>query len=223
MGVGSLGFKNLNVSFDSDAELFALMKVDLFTAVVGDVLDVLNYQNQFLDPGITPLDPLVVLVGRAMTVLEADYGEGSGEGSLSQVPFGLMFAALDSLAENEIYIATGSSFSYALWGELMSTRAMQLKAAGVILNGFARGLYAQDQAPRGKVIDYRCAITIRGVKILSGDLIFADREGVLVIPRVVEKDAIKRALEKVSTESEVAKAIKAGMSATEAFESFGVM
>ncbi|SHH14898.1 RraA family protein [Cognatishimia maritima] len=222
----------------TDAELFELIKTQLFTAVVGDVLDALGYRNQFLPQPIKPLVPGIKLVGRAMTVLEADYLEGDGNGPLSDQPFGLMFAALDDLKENEIYVATGASLTYALWGGLMSTRAQHLKAAGAILDGyirdtdeirrlgfatFSRGSYAQDQGVRGKVLDYRVPISIGGVTIHSGDLIFADDEGVLVIPKEVEAQAIQDALEKASTESEVARAIKAGMSTQEAFATFGVM
>ena len=85
------------------------------------------------------------------------------------------------------------------------------------------GAYAQDQGVRGKVIDFRCPIAVSGVRIEPGDLIFADREGVLVIPRAAEDEAIARALQKARTESEVAVAIKNGMSATEAFRVYGVL
>lgn len=223
-----------------DNALFETIRKELFTAVVGDVLDKLGHLNQFLPPQLMPLDKGMVLVGRAMTVLEADafatdYGS---PGPLAKRPFGLVFEALDDLKEDEIYIATGSSFRYALWGGLMSTRAMHLKAAGAILDGyvrdsneieklgftvFCRGTYAQDQGPRGKVIDYRCPIEIEGVRILPGDLLFGDREGVLVIPRAVEQEAIRLALEKVRTENQVAVAIRNGMSTVEAFATFGVM
>lgn len=120
----------------------------------------------------------------------------------------------------------------------MSTRAQHLKAAGAVLNGyvrdadeieslgftvFSRGLYAQDQGVRGKVIDYRCPIEIGDVRIRPGDLVFGDREGVLVIPREAEDEAIRRAREKASTENKVAEAIKNGMSACEAFKTYGVL
>lgn len=221
---------------NDDTTLFATIRAELFTAVVGDVLDVMGAQRQFLPPSIKPLDPRTVLVGRAMPVLESDYafGEGPGAGE----PFGLMFEALDSLLPGEIYIATGASLTYALWGGLMSTRAQHLGAAGAILDGFVRdseeiarlsfpvfaqGLYAQDQAPRGKVTDYRCPIHVDTILVKPGDLIFGDCEGVLVVPREVESEAILRALEKARTESAVAKAIKDGMSASDAFRNFGVM
>jgi regulator of RNase E activity RraA len=84
-------------------------------------------------------------------------------------------------------------------------------------------LYAQDQGPRGKVIDFRVAIEIEGVRITPGDLIFGDREGVLVIPAEVEAEAVEAALAKASTENRVATAIRDGMGAREAFDTFGVL
>ena len=223
-----------------DKTLFETMRTELFTAVVGDVLDRLGYLNQFLPPQIMPLEKHMRVVGRAMPVLEADVfaGVNTSAGPLAQKPFGLLFEALDDLRPDEIYIATGSSLRFALWGGLMSTRAMHLKAAGAVLDGyvrdsneiealgfavFSRGTYAQDQGPRGKVIDWRCPIEISGVRIQPGDLLFGDREGVLVIPRAVEQQAIELALEKVRTENQVAVAIRGGMSTVEAFATFGAM
>ncbi|WP_270729809.1 RraA family protein [Shimia sp. Alg240-R146] len=222
----------------TDKELFALVKDKLFTAVLGDALDALGYRKQFLPQPIKPLVAGTKLVGRAMTVLEADYAEGEGKGPLADHPFGIMFEALDSLQEDEIYIASGSSFSFALWGGLMSTRAQHLKSAGAVLDGyvrdtdeirqlefpvFSRGSFAQDQGVRGKVIDYRVPIDVEGVRVSSGDLIFADDEGVLIVPQEAEREAVQNALEKASTENQVAKAIRAGMSSQEAFATFGVM
>jgi 4-hydroxy-4-methyl-2-oxoglutarate aldolase len=225
---------------DKGDELFKLLKSDLYTAVVGDVLDTLGLRRQFLPQAIQPLKPDMVIAGRAMPVLEADiFGEAGehSQGPLAHKSFGLMFEALDDLKAGEIYIATGASLRYALFGELMATRATYLKAAGAILDGyvrdargievlglpmFSRGVYAQDQGVRGKVIDFRSAIEIEGVRIAPGDLLFGDQEGVLVIPREAERDVIAKALEKARTEGEVEKAIKSGMGAREAWEKFGV-
>ena len=88
---------------------------------------------------------------------------------------------------------------------------------------FSYGGYAQDQGPRGKVIDYRVAVEINGVRIAPGDIVFGDLDGVLVIPRAAEEEAIRRALEKASTENKVRDAIQNGMSTVEAFRTFGVM
>ena len=224
---------------NSEAELFRSIREELFTAVVGDVLDSMGYRKQFLPAGISPLKSGMKLVGRAMPVSEADiFSADGGLGPLSHKPFGLMLEALDDLKEGEVYIATGASLRYALFGGLISTRAQHLKAAGAVLDGyirdadeieslgftlFSRGLYAQDQGIRGKVIDYRCPIEIDGVRINPGDLIFGDREGVLIIPREAEQEAIERARQKASKENKVAAAIKGGMSACDAFETFGVL
>jgi regulator of RNase E activity RraA len=225
----------------SDQELFDIARRELFTAVVGDVMDKLELQRQFLHPQIQPLRDDMVVIGRAMTVLEADVFAESVEGSanaLMQKPFGLMLEALDDLKANEVYICTGSSPRYALWGELMSTRAMKLGAAGAVVDGYSRdttgilklnfptfsyGRYAQDQGPRGKVLDFRCPIAINGVRIESGDIIFGDIDGVCVVPRAAERDVFEKALEKARGEKLVAKAIREGMSAVEAFRKFGIM
>ena len=177
---------------------------------------------------------------RAMPVLEADFFGTSqlGQNTLSAKPFGLMFQALDSLKAHEIYVASGSSPHYALWGELMSTRALHLKAAGAVVDGYCRdsagilalnfptfcyGTYAQDQGPRGKVVDYGLPIEIGGVRIRPGDIMFGDRDGVLVIPREAEAEAVAKAFEKAATENKVRIAIQNGMNTVEAFAKFGVM
>ena len=107
-----------------DNALFSSLRDKLFTAVVGDVLDKMGWRRQFLPQAIAPLQPDMKLVGRAMPVLEADvFDGGSGDllPSLGGNPLGLMLEALDDLRPNEVYVATGGSFRYALWGELMST------------------------------------------------------------------------------------------------------
>jgi 4-hydroxy-4-methyl-2-oxoglutarate aldolase len=110
----------------------------LFTAVVGDVLDRMGCRRQFLPQAIGPLKPEMKVIGRAMPVLEADISEDGSRSPLSAnaKPFGLMLEALDDLRPNEVYVATGGSFRYAFWGELMSMRARYLRAAGAVLNGF---------------------------------------------------------------------------------------
>ena len=120
--------------------VFSTLRDKLFTAVVGDVLDKMGWRRQFLPQAIGPLKPEMKVIGRAMPVLEADIFDDSAQspGSLAPKPFGLMLEALDDLRPNEVYVATGGSFRYAFWGELMSTRALYLRAAGAVLNGFVR-------------------------------------------------------------------------------------
>jgi regulator of RNase E activity RraA len=227
-------------SWRNDNELFTLMKAELFSAVIGDVMDSLQLFHQFLPPQIQPLQQDMVVAGRAMPVLEADvFQEKSsrGHGVLGK-PFGLLLEALDDLRQHEVYICTGGSPSYALWGELMSTRAGKLGAAGAVVNGYCRdtrgilalkfptfalGRYAQDQRPRGKVIDFRVPLKIESVRIMPGDIVFGDIDGVCIVPQAQEREVIIKALEKARGEKLVRKAIEEGMSAGEAFEQFGIM
>lgn len=228
-------------NWTNDTELFALARQHLYSAVIGDVMDLMGHTHQFLPPQIQPLRDDMVIVGRAMPVLEADDDGGEGPGrnnDLLNRPFGLMLRALDDLREGEVYICTGASPRYALWGELMSTCARNQGAVGAIVNGYSRdtrgiiaqnfpcfsyGRYAQDQRPRGKVIDFRCAIQIGATRIRPGDLLFGDLDGVCVIPREIEAETIRRAYEKATGEKRVFEAIKAGMKAQQAWDTYGIL
>jgi regulator of RNase E activity RraA len=220
---------------------FEMLRRELFSAVIGDVMDTMGYTHQFLPPQLQPLRDDMIVVGRAMPVLEADDagGEGPGRGNpMLNQPFGLMLQALDDLQKDEVYLCTGSSPTYALWGELMSTAALNRGAAGAVVNGYSRdtrgilalnfptfswGRYAQDQRPRGKVIDLRCAIEIAGVRVRPGDIVFGDLDGVCIIPQEIEEEVVRGALEKAQGERAVFEAIKGGMGAQESWDKFGIM
>jgi regulator of RNase E activity RraA len=227
--------------WQTDEELFSLAEKELFTCVVGDVLDKQNLVHQYLSPEIRPLSPQMIVIGRAMPVLAGDAFQVTVEDSrnpLSGKPFGLMLEALDDLRPNEIYIGTGSSPRNALWGELMSVRALKCGARGAVLNGYVRdtwkilalgyptfcfGSYGQDSAPRYKVHDFRVPIEIGGVSVRPGDILFGDIDGVVVIPAEAERETLTLALEKVRGERRVRKALEEGMSAVAAFREHGIM
>jgi 4-hydroxy-4-methyl-2-oxoglutarate aldolase len=216
----------------NDGELISLIKKKLYTPVVGDILDQMGLFHQFLDPAISPLLPGMQLVGRAMPVLMMDvYGH-------QEQPFGLLPQALDDLKENEIYIATGAFYRSAAFGELMTAAAKSRGALGAVVDGyhrdtpmvleqqfplFSRGAFAQDSGPRMKIADFRLPIEFGSVSIVPGDLVFGDRDGVLIIPRKVEREVLERALEKASTEKIMRRAIEEGMSVHEAFDTYGVL
>jgi regulator of RNase E activity RraA len=226
--------------WSSDDDLFKLAREELFTAVVGDVMDKLGYTRQFLPQEVQPLREDMVVIGRAMPVLVADYFNErvDGQTQVAQHPFGLLFRALDDLKPQEVYLATGGSPNYALWGELLSTRAMKLGAAGAVLHGYSRdtrgilnlnfptfskGRYAQDQGARGKVVDFRIPVEIGAVRINPGDIVFGDMDGVCIVPREIEEVAFVGALEKVRGENTVRQSLEDGMSAVDAFAKFGIM
>ena len=230
----------MNHEHSSEAFL-ELIRRELYTAVVGDVMDSIGFRHQFLPPQIKPLRNDMIIVGRSMPVLEADVfteAHDAASNSLMSRPFGLMLQALDDLRPDEVYVCTGASPEYALWGELMSTRAITLGAAGAVVDGYSRdtrgilqlgfptfsyGGYAQDQGPRGKVIDFRVPLEIGGVRLEPGDLLFGDLDGVCIIPRAAEEEVVRKALEKAREESVLERALREGMSATEAFARYGIM
>ncbi len=225
----------------NDEELFAVARRELYSSVVGDVMDKLNLLHQFLPPAIKPLRADMVVIGRAMPVLSADVFRERITGSANSLmdkPFGLMLEALDDLKPGEIYLNTGSSPRNALWGEMMSTRATKLGATGAVLNGYSRdtravlalnfptfswGSYGQDAGPRCKVVDFRIPIEIGGVLIQPGDLLFGDIDGVCAIPKDAEEEVFNKAIEKARGEKLVKKALENGSSAVDAFANFGIM
>jgi 4-hydroxy-4-methyl-2-oxoglutarate aldolase len=216
----------------SDIELFALCAHELYTPVVGDILDDLGFTHQFLPQLIQPLREEMKLAGRAMPVVMIDvFGKQKN-------PFGLLTEALDQLQPGEIYLASGGEMRCAYWGEILTATAKKRGAVGAVINGFhrdtpkvleqnwpvfSRGRFAQDSAVRTQVVDFRCQIEIGQVTIQPGELIFADLDGVVVIPKKVEAEVIERALVKARGEKLVRKEIEAGMSSTAAFKKYGIL
>jgi regulator of RNase E activity RraA len=227
-----IGQNNSLVGWQTDDELFKMIEAELYTPVVGDILDELGYYHQFLPQPVQPLKSNDKLVGRAMPVLMTDiFGP-------QEKPFGKLTEALDQLHEGEIYIASGGSMRCAYWGEILTAAAKMRGARGAVIDGyhrdtpkvieqhwpvFSRGRYAQDSAVRTQVADYRCNIEIEKVWISPGDLIFGDLDGVVVVPQLIEKVVIIKAIQKVRGEKLVRKEIENGMSSTDAFAKYGIL
>lgn len=149
-----------------------------------------------------------------------------------------MLSALDDLRHNEVYVCAGASPRYALIGELMATAMIARGAVGAVADGYirdsegiltldfpvySRGSYAQDQRGRGIVMDYRVPIEIGGITIEPGDIVIADVDGVLIVPQEAEVEVFTLALAKARAEKTVQKAIAGGMTATEAFDTYGIL
>ncbi|MCZ2157208.1 MAG: RraA family protein [Bryobacterales bacterium] len=222
--------------WNSDAEMLALVRRHLYSAVIGDICDSLGFRNQYLDAALAPIDRSnrLVLAGRALTVVEQDTDTVEDE----ENPWGLMLEALDSLSTDEIYVCSGATGSYALFGELMATAARNRGAVGAICNGyvrdthqlvemqfpvFCRGTYGCDQRGRGTVTSYGGTLRIGNVDLRRGELLVGDIDGVVIVPLEAEEEVITRALAKARTESVVRVALANGMRAAEAFRQYGVL
>ena len=212
-----------------------MMRRELYSAVVCDALDGLGYVRQ--SPRV-PLRPLTVnddfvLVGRCQTTLWADMAHQDPH------PYEKELLAIDSCRPDDVLIAAaGGSTHSGVWGELLSTAARNTGCLGVIVDGavrdvrkmkemdfpvFARGTCVYDSQNRQRVIDYDVPVEIDGVRFSPGDLVFADVDGVVVVPQEIEERAIQAAWEKVHAENVTRDAIKNGMKATDAYKKYGVL
>ena len=88
---------------------------------------------------------------------------------------------------------------------------------------FARGTSVYDSQNRQRVIDLDVPVEIAGVRFCPGDLVFADLDGVVVVPQQVEGEAVRRAWDKVHAENRTRDAIRGGMKATEAYAKYGIL
>jgi regulator of RNase E activity RraA len=97
---------------------------------------------------------------------------------------------------------------------------------GILSLGFAtfsHGSYAQDQGPRGKVLDFRIPIQVGQARVSPGDIVFGDLDGVCVVPQAAEREILDAAFDKARKEKVVRKALEEGMPAKSAFEKYGIL
>lgn len=210
-----------------------MMRQGLTCAVVCDALDALGFRAQAPRVPIRPLTTNRLLVGRCKTTLWADMAHEDPR------PYELELIAVDGCQPNDVLIAAaGGSMRSGIWGELLSTAARNRGCVGAIVDGavrdvavmqsmgfavFARGTCMYDSKNRQRVIDLDVPIEIDGVRFSPGDLVLADADGVIVVPKAVETEAIGRAWDKVHAENVVRDSIRAGMKAVDAFQKYGVL
>jgi regulator of RNase E activity RraA len=224
---------NGNDPRDGSGVTLARMKCDLTVAAVCDALDAEGLLSQAPRVPLRPLTSGRVLVGRCRTMLWADMFHGDPR------PYELELRAVDLCCPGDVMIAAaGGSMRSGVWGELLSTAARNAGCAGVIVDGavrdvrqmtamdfpvFARGVCPYDSKDRQRVIDVDVPVEIDGVRFEPGDLVVADADGVVVVPARVEAEVVRRAWEKVHAEDRVRDAIRGGMKAVEAYDTFGVL
>jgi regulator of RNase E activity RraA len=210
-----------------------MMRESLYSGVVCDALDAAGLREQSPRCEFLRFGGEGTLVGRAKTTLWVDMYH-----SLAN-PYELELRAVDTCAAGDVFIAAaGGSTRSAVWGELLSTAAAGRGCVGAIIDGltrdtrrtsemqfpvFARGTSPYDSQNRQRVVDLDVPVEIGGVRFAPGDLVFADRDGVVVVPRDVEAEVIGHAWNKVHTENEIRAAIEGGMKAGEAYAKFGVL
>jgi 4-hydroxy-4-methyl-2-oxoglutarate aldolase len=217
---------------------FQEMRCQLYSAVVCDALDSVGHRHQ--SPRIAlPLQTCLTdqgrgtLIGRCKTTLWADMAHHDPK------PYELELKAVDACQPDDVIIAAAAgSVRSGIWGELLTTAARNRGCVGAVIDGavrdigpmtelgfpvFARGTCVYDSLHRQRVIDIDVSVEIDGVVFRPGELVFADRDGVVVVPLEAEEEVLRLAFEKVRGENLVRDSIRAGMSAEEVFKKYGIL
>lgn len=213
-----------------DKELFAICKKKLYTGALCDMLDKLGYRHQFLGVRCMPLRPNDVVCGRAYTTVLDDIYEPKNP------PLGLFTEALDNCPEDAVYVVCGGARRCAYFGGIMTATIKHRGAVGAIIDGYVRdtreileqdfpvwswGHSPEGSGARNEVVAYGVPVEVNGVRIEYGELIFADIDGAVAIPSVIEEELIAKVLAKVRSERQARENIIQGMSATEATRIYG--
>lgn len=223
--------------FENDDEIFRFMRENLYVAAVCDVLDSLGYRHQAMHQRLRPLLPdrwNCGFVGRARTIrwMETDYVDEAD-------PYGLEIEVMDSLKPGDVVVhSTDTAGTNAPWGELMSIVAKLNGAVGCVCDSQIRdcikiielgfpvyyaGIRPLDSKGRGRVMAYDVPVRCGEVLVMPRNLIFADFDGIVVVPAEVEEDMLCLAREKVSKENMSRKELLARKTLREVYQKYGVL
>lgn len=205
-------------------------------SILSDIMDSLGLGRRAMAPFVRPLDDALVLVGRARTGLYMPaYGVRDGEN-----PYEVEIALVDDLKPGEVIVlaCNGPTDRIAPWGELLSTAATARGAAGCVTDGLVRdvrqiremgfavfhgGIGPLDTKGRARMVERDVRVECGGVSIESGDLVFGDVDGVVVVPRDAEDRVMALALAKVTGENHTRDALLAGESLASVFSRLGIL
>lgn len=223
--------------FDSDREIFEFVRRDLYVPAVCDILDSLGRRHQAMHQRLRPLLPDARncgFVGRARTFrwMETDY-------VVQKDPYGLEIEAMDSLRPGDVAVhSTDAAGTNAPWGELMSTVAQRNGAVGCVCDSQVRdcvriiemgfpvycaGIRPLDSMGRARVMAYDVPVRCGEVLVHPGELVYADFDGVVVVPRDLEKQVLELARQKVGKESQARRDLRAGKTLREVYDAYGVL
>src|SRR5205085_5587851 len=128
-------------------------------------------------------------------------------------PYDIEIEAVDSLLPGEVaVVGTQKSLRNAPWGELLSTAAKARGARGAVVDGlvrdirkieelgfpvFASGIKPVDSNGRGIVTAYNVPVECGEVLVNPGDFVFADFDGVVIVPKHSVEEVLQMAADKV--------------------------
>jgi regulator of RNase E activity RraA len=218
----SIDFQNLNA-----------IRQQLYVAAVCDILDEIGYRNQAMHHRLRPLLPDIRncgFIGKARTLrwMETDH--------IPDNPYAMEIAFMDSLKQADVIVhSTDSARTNAPWGELMSTVAKRNGAAGCVCDSQIRdcvkiiemgfpvyysGIRPLDSKGRAMVMAYDVPVKCGDVLVKTGDIIFADFDGIVVVPEELSEDVFKRAADKINSENLSRKELIEGRSLRDVYEKY---
>lgn len=216
-----------------DLELCEFAEKNLYTAVVSDSLDQLGIRGQAMREYLRPIHNRCTCAGWARTIACSDVYH------IPDDPYSIEIEAVDSLLPGEIaVVGTQKSVRNAPWGELLSTAARARGARGAIIDGlvrdvrkieeiefpvFATGIKPVDSMGRGIVTAYNIPVECGEVVVSPGDFIFADFDGVVVVPRDRVKEVIGLAADKVQRENNSRRELLEGNYLRDVYNKYGVL
>ncbi len=217
----------------SELELCEFVEKNLYTAVVSDSLDQLGARNQAMREYLRPLYASCKMAGWARTITCSDLYH------IPENPYGLEIEAVDSLLPGEVaVVGTQRSLRNAPWGELLSTASKARGARGAVIDGlvrdvqkieelgfpvFASGIKPVDSMGRGWVTAYNVPVECGDVLVQPGDFVFADFDGVVVVPKAMVRPVVKLAADKVQREDSSRAELMQGAYLRDVFEKYGVL
>jgi 4-hydroxy-4-methyl-2-oxoglutarate aldolase len=205
----------------------------VYTAAITDVLDQMGFLRQTLPAAIQPLTPDMRAAGYAFTVRGRPHRGSPRERDETLRRFLKMLGAVP--ADSMLVLAANDSVA-AHFGELSAAWLRVRKVRGAVVDGatrdaqlvararfptFVRYRTPQDSVPRWRVTDWGLPVTIGGVRVSLGDVVVADLDGVVVVPRRVAHEVLTRCEKLVGTENRVRRAVRRGMPPLQAYETFG--
>jgi 4-hydroxy-4-methyl-2-oxoglutarate aldolase len=211
---------------DPVVEAFKLVEV----ASVADAIEQLYGTKNYMPQDMRPLFK-TKFAGRAATVALAKYENKEGSG-----PTAPMIEAIDEAPVGSVYVmAVEDGVSYGVIGGLMGTTLKFRGAVGAVVDGAARDLpqlnrlqfpvYSRGVSPGTVVGHYKATknvpVICGGVNINPGDIITADEDGVVVVPKDKEAEILKKAQALDFTEHSTYPFIEQTKSLAEAVKKFG--
>jgi 4-hydroxy-4-methyl-2-oxoglutarate aldolase len=197
----------------------------LDTTALSDALDRLGIPGQCL--GIKPLDSRFRLAGRAFTLL---YGPAG-------LPPGTVGDFIDDVTEsNVIVIDNGGRENATVWGDILTMVAYRRNIAGTVIDGacrdtnlsreigypiFSRSYSMRTGKDRVQLEATNGPVNIGNARVLPGDILRGDGDGVVVIPQAHEDKLLTIAEEIDATEEKIRQAVLEGMRLTDARKQYG--